>query len=569
MTENSAILLQIAAIIIGIIAVYGVLLYRDFRRKKKAEPFNVHKTVSQALAELNCKMTWGKDKDDEIVKFDYQSGHFSLRIEKGDLFVRLTYPFFFSTSVENIELIREMCNRCNISSTAVRMIYSVNEKSYVVDLHMTAYLPAYDALFKPTLEQTMTEIFNYHGAFVNGFKSVISHQKGQDRPDLEKDNATRDREVSLLHEQELLRQPAGSEWREPDNYMSLSHVVSRMLKIKDMEPHKLTCHRDDETPITLTDADAINNLSLSSLIISKHPDDGKPAFMHESAVLNLQFTDKTWPDRERKIVMFVNKESVTSHALYYRITLTLIPLSTDRSIHLDYPENKVVTLSFLAAFDLMPNSHWQNKFKYLWKEALSKDSKGESDSMTNDEKLLAACIEPDTGENLYKGKCLYLDGRVYEALPYLLRAFEWLRVSMSGTDTKQRFAFFEDCYLIGSCYCALHLYTEAYYYLEFTLPLKHILYTEQYVNCLVNAGDIRAVSIIEELLSEVMGNMKMSDLPEPHQQFANFLMRRKAAAFVNMRKYDEAEKMLKKMLDEPENVDYAIDELAYLQKLKD
>jgi Tfp pilus assembly protein FimV len=50
--------------------------------------------------------------------------------------------------------------------------------------------------------------------------------------------------------------------------------------------------------------------------------------------------------------------------------------------------------------------------------------------------------------------------------------------------------------------------------------------------------------------------------------FINFLKRRKAYVYIDLQHYDEAESLLKKMLDDPDNTDFAIGELAYLQKLK-
>jgi hypothetical protein len=38
--------------------------------------------------------------------------------------------------------------------------------------------------------------------------------------------------------------------------------------------------------------------------------------------------------------------------------------------------------------------------------------------------------------------------------------------------------------------------------------------------------------------------------------------------YIDLQRYDEAEALLKRMLDDPDNTDFAIGELAYLQKLK-
>ena len=51
-------------------------------------------------------------------------------------------------------------------------------------------------------------------------------------------------------------------------------------------------------------------------------------------------------------------------------------------------------------------------------------------------------------------------------------------------------------------------------------------------------------------------------------QAYNFLSRRKAYLLVVTQNYAEAESMLKKMLNDPTNSDFALKELAYIQKNK-
>ena len=46
------------------------------------------------------------------------------------------------------------------------------------------------------------------------------------------------------------------------------------------------------------------------------------------------------------------------------------------------------------------------------------------------------------------------------------------------------------------------------------------------------------------------------------------MKRRKAFLLVSLHRYDEAEAILTKMLNEPENSDFALNELAYIQKNK-
>ena len=48
--------------------------------------------------------------------------------------------------------------------------------------------------------------------------------------------------------------------------------------------------------------------------------------------------------------------------------------------------------------------------------------------------------------------------------------------------------------------------------------------------------------------------------------FLAFLQRRKVYVLIEKQAYNKAQRMLKKMLNDPENADFALNELAYLQK---
>jgi hypothetical protein len=50
--------------------------------------------------------------------------------------------------------------------------------------------------------------------------------------------------------------------------------------------------------------------------------------------------------------------------------------------------------------------------------------------------------------------------------------------------------------------------------------------------------------------------------------FVGFLKRRKAYLLVSLERYDEAESLLKQLLNDPENSGFALRELAYIQKKK-
>ena len=70
-------------------------------------------------------------------------------------------------------------------------------------------------------------------------------------------------------------------------------------------------------------------------------------------------------------------------------------------------------------------------------------------------------------------------------------------------------------------------------------------------------------------MDEVKHNFSEDEeLPDNIRQFINFMRRRRGYAYIDFNQLDQAEKIFTKMLDEEENADYAINELAYIKKLR-
>ncbi len=126
------------------------------------------------------------------------------------------------------------------------------------------------------------------------------------------------------------------------------------------------------------------------------------------------------------------------------------------------------------------------------------------------------------------------------------------------------------CYLIGFIYVELKQYDRAMTYLDMVSNLHRITYTEEMINCMVNSGDFRSLNYIDQIISNLESGVDPNDdeaLPEPHiMKFLAFLKRRKVFVLVEKEEYEKAKTLLNGMLDDPENADYAINELAYIQK---
>lgn len=174
--------------------------------------------------------------------------------------------------------------------------------------------------------------------------------------------------------------------------------------------------------------------------------------------------------------------------------------------------------------------------------------------------LLEKCKNPDAAYCLYWGKLLYTDGRLVEADHYLTNAYSLLSPQMQDTEKVSVATcevFYEICYFLGVLNCALGRYHKAYYYLDLIVNQHRVMWTEQYVACLVAMRDPRCPSLIANLLENVRQQREGADSSEVDAQlapFAEFLERQQIIMAIRAGEYERARKYLSDIIaDDPDN----------------
>ena len=170
---------------------------------------------------------------------------------------------------------------------------------------------------------------------------------------------------------------------------------------------------------------------------------------------------------------------------------------------------------------------------------------------------------------MYWGRKLMLDKCYYQALQHLENAFNGMRTIYLDLRKEMRNAFVETCYYIGFCYTELRLYRDAYYYLDYVRSDGNVRHTTELINCLANGKDFRLFAVTDDIAQSIRDQYEHDeDIPDGLQSFINFMRRRRAYALIDHHQLDEAEKAFTAMLDDPENSDYALSELAYIKRLR-
>lgn len=521
--------------------------------------------VSKALKALNCTGEWRKEGDAALVRYTFQSGHFGIRIIGNCPQVELSYLFFAEAEMKDINIVRHVCNHFNLNSTGPRFSYSINEETNIIDMHILTPLLLDDDRAKDILSSAMVDMFLWQNSFIRSLTDVKKEAKSSATSDLEWSEKEVARDFFLLREQELRHQKKGAEWRQNDKEAAtLKQWMDKVFGLVDVVFSELTVVTDTITVIN--DRESIASYNLSDTLIA----DG--AFVRQKAMLDLVFFLPAHPITRRRMTFSIQQADGCEDVLYYQVVGTLLPLPSGIGRPLHSKEVQVQSHSVLLAYDLRSTKQLQDEFVYMWKEAKSKVANGEENQLTEEQRLIANVESVDAARFVYRSRTLHRQKRYYEATSCLENAYRLLNSNIDKKSLEERNLFLEVCYMLGFCYNELQQYDRAYYYLTFVTGVNRTLYAEEYVNCMIYLGDYRSLMTIDGILEDLHNSIVEDEEGEVEQSvhpFLQFLYRRKAYVLVELHRFDEAEEMLRQMIDDPESGDFALDELAYIQQLRE
>ena len=521
--------------------------------------------VSKALKALNCTGEWRKEGDAALVRYTFQSGHFGIRIFSKHPQVELSYLFFAEAEMKDINIVRHVCNHFNLNSSGPRFSYTINEETNIIDMHILTPLLLDDDRAKDILSSAMVDMFLWQNSFIRSLTDVKKDAKSSATSDLEWSEKEVARDFFLLREQELRHQKKGAEWRQNDKEAAtLKQWMDKVFGLVDVVFSELTVVTDSVTVIN--DRESIASYNLSDTLIA----DG--AFVRQKAMLDLVFFLPAHPTTRRRMTFSIQQADGCEDVLYYQVVATLLPLPSGIGRPLHSKEVQVQSHSVLLAYDLRSTKQLQDEFVYMWKEAKSKVANGEENQLTEEQQLIANVESVDAARFVYRSRTLHRQKRYYEATSCLENAYRLLNSNIDKKSLEERNLFLEVCYMLGFCYNELQQYDRAYYYLTFVTGVNRTLYAEEYVNCMIYLGDYRSLMTIDGILEDLHNSIVEDEEGEVEQSvhpFLQFLYRRKAYVLVELHRFDEAEEMLRQMIDDPESGDFALDELAYIQQLRE
>lgn len=532
---------------------------RIIRKKKES----AKAAFEQFLKQYNCDFTTNKEDASVTYQFEFQAGHFIAAIRKQDDCVEVTFPSMATAPMSQIDLVRAKCNEHNYNNILFKYTYSVDHEEGMVHTHLSFFNN------KVTPEEIVHELkaaFHFQREWYRDYDEAVSAAKDNGTSDLESELYKHHREMFMLRRMELHHQgaPAGTTLAGTGT-LPLGDLIDMVSPLPESTLLFMTVNTVSGQQ-RLEDATGIRDYDLRHALVEG---DGKEArLIRDYAVLDLHYKQGS-DEQPRMLTIALTAEGQDDHSIYTRVTVTVPPRNVSRTQSVSNEQRQPQSTSLLIALDRSDDKQRQMEFDYMWTDAQIKAKNGEISSLTEEQQMLARAVLSDVAYNMYWGQQLFHAGRYYEAIRHLENVYNSYRSQFFEMTAEQKRMFMETAYKLGFCYNELGLHKQAFYYLDLMGSDGNIRHTMELVNAMASSKDLRLFSYTEEVMDEVKRNFNEDDeLPDNIKDFINFLRRKRGYAFIDFNQLDKAEKIFTQMLDEEDNADYAIKELAYIKKLR-
>lgn len=530
-------------------------------RKKKD---SITADFEQFLKENNCQYDIEHEDNATIYNFEFQAAHFVAAIRKQDDCVEVTYPSMDSVSMAQLDLVRSKCNERNNSNILFKYSYSVDHESHKVNVHMSFFN---NKITSEDLVHELKAAFHFQREWNRDFDEAVSVAKDSDTLDLESELYKHQREMFLLRRLELRHQldSSAASIATGTQPLTLWQMLETVMPLPDAKLLFMTVNTVSNQQRIEDELD-IRTYDLRRALVEG---DGKQARLtRDYAMVDLHYK-QGFDEQPRLLTIALTAEGEDDHSIYTRVTLTQVPRNASRMHSLSNEGRQPRSVTMLIALDRSDDKQRQQEFDYMWSDAQLKAKQGEQDTLTAEQEMLSQVHVADVAYNLYWGQQMFHAERFYEAILYLENVFNSFRENFFEMRPEHKQVFMEAAYKLGFCYNELGLYKQAFYYLDLMANDGNIRHTMELVNMMANSKDLRLFSYTEGVMNEVKRNFSEDeDLPDNIRDLINFLRRRRGYAYIDFNQLDKAEEIFTRMLDEEDNADYAINELAYIKKLR-
>ena len=500
-----------------------------------------------------------ENQDYYTCQFEYQGGHFTLYASKKNADVMVRYPWFYEENEKYRSLISMIVNNLNVDYLDFVFMHTYYVEENKVGVHLKTQFELYDTSDRSVelFKNRMSRSFMMQRAFVDEFlKQKENYDKNSGTNIYEElDKNRRENYLVLEHEavdhnQRILHRDVNAPFTLASllDYIPYREETSNIISMKFVTPENVCSFQEEE---------AIRQFNLKEYLRKKDSDEYEPY-----AQILLRYGNSN-------VTIDFNRESqVTGKAVYYSVTLFDAWQFRKESKEVPKPTHCIL------AFDHVSSEEMKAEVKFMRDDAQDKIQEGNLSKLTDAQRLMKEFADWEVADDIYWGERDFLDMRYVEAISHFESALSALNPVFLKLDRRRQNAVCDIYYRTGFCYVALQNYPKAIYYLGVAFESGSIKASIEYINCLISARDVRALSTVNRQLESVVRAMdEASDDEEDSSDvdawmpYYKFLLRRKSYLLIDCGDYDRAESVLKDILklEDQEMTDYALREMEYIR----
>lgn len=572
----------------------------EFPNKEEAKAM-----TARALKKLNIIAQDFTETDNGwTCAYVYQTGHFIMTYSKQDnSYVNIIFPGIGDYPIDHIDAVRMTVNRANATDTAVRFFYVINEQTNVIVLHTSVQIANTRRLSEFVLNaaQAMQDLFRLRNDFIDSVNDAIKTSEANGVNDVEYSHAASQRIGYLLLEQSL-------EFSIMEDYDSSRLEASKVAEtyvcewlnamgfLKGAKLNSLKAVAGDKVQYIGTEDDILK-FSLSEVLRGIEGKDSE-----DPTIVQIRYTpfgnadnagnaDNTdthaedsgkaaasdtggWNDM-RCLTLTFSLVKRTEQADYYKMDYMVPADDTLGQTPKDLYNALKQPLCGMTVFAVnkLDEQKIAAEYNYIINDAFDKVEEGKYNELNEEQQMLINLNSPETKYFIYWGH-RYMRNQCYlQALLMFRRVWAKYDNKFIISNEADKKLYYDLCYWMGGCLYKLGLYEQAHYYLSHLDGQGVIDYAKMYLKCLRALNDENTPTYITRLINDVNENIDQlkrngSAVPDTLQSFLRYLHREQVLAYMDIDMYLAAEPLCHTMINNNENMEFALEQLAIVEKKK-
>lgn len=500
------------------------------------------------------------DNGNQQVTFDFQGGHFVIIVIKDTALASLIYPVIGEWDSRMLGPVRYLCNRMNQATVMSSMSYRLNVDTNKIGVDISLDLPVIDTpAYTDLLKGYINCCFAMQRDFVKELDAITDGGKRGD--------AGGDAEMASFDEaraEVLQSRIKAGEMPSPYRADGLSRdsLIAGLLTPAGIIKHAFGVDDnlvwtsisgdaplpDSDTPVADTDLLA--------------PLRDNPARLTVTWTLGVNDADSTRPATLVVTSRRIDRDDPAASTVRVDNTATLVfdpDPADDTSLEVPRP----MTVRFFTTLDPDDALRLDREAEFMVLDAADKIAEGRDDDLTVAQMAAIDIADPRARVSVYKATRLFNDGRLIEALPVFESVFSRLQLEFPTMDDSARRSFLNMVFSLGLTHMFLGHHRDAYFYFDILFQTRRAPWVKAFISNLVDIDDFRVPMIIEAVLA-MAGDRK--DDPEWNDDFVNWLNINLAEFFIRRAMLDEAETILRPMLDIDGLKDTALEMMARIEE---